>query len=148
MSEVGLRECSQPPSRLVHTRETGWDQRNPLERRNEMRRGIGIAVLLLVILGGIAIGVSAYNAGVSHGLAEAATDGQVVRVVGPGYGFFPFGLFLFPLFFFGIFALARFAWGRGWGGHETPTRFEEWHRRQHEQGKGDHSPSGGEPASV
>ena len=125
-----------------------------------MRRGIGIAVLLLVIFGGIAIGVSAYNAGVTHGLAEAARDGQVVRVVGPGNGFFPFGLFLFPLFFFGIFALARFAWGRGWGGHgygpsagrswghDAPTRFEEWHRRQHEQGKGDHTPSGGEPASV
>ena len=59
-----------------------------------MRRGIGIAVLLLVILGGIAIGVSAYNAGVTHGLAQAAGGGQVVRVVGPGYGFFPFGLFL------------------------------------------------------
>jgi hypothetical protein len=125
-----------------------------------MRRGIGIAVLLLVILGGIAIGVGAYNAGVSHGLAEAATDGQVVRVVGPGYGFFPFGLFLFPLFFFGIFALARLSWGRRWGGHghgfssggpwgtEGPKRFEEWHRRQHEQGEGDHTPAGGEPASV
>jgi hypothetical protein len=133
--------------------------KEPVGKENEMRRGIGIAVLLLVILGGIAIGVSAYNAGVTHGLAEAATDGQVVRVVGPGYGFFPFGLFLFPLFFFGIFALARFAWGRGWSGHghgpyargswghETPTRFEEWHRRQHEQGTGDHTPAGGEPAS-
>jgi hypothetical protein len=126
-----------------------------------MRRGIGIAVLLLVILGGIAIGVSAYNAGVSHGLAEAASGGQVVRVVGSGFGFFPFGLFLFPLFFFGIFALARGAFGaRRWGGHghgpygggpwgqEGPKRFEEWHRRQHEQGEGDHTPSGGEPASV
>ena len=80
-----------------------------------MRRGIGIAVLLLVILGGIAVGVPAYPAGVSHGLAEAATEGQVVRVFGPGYGFFPFGLFLFPLFFFGIFALARLSWGRRWG---------------------------------
>ncbi|HEY6678634.1 MAG TPA: hypothetical protein VI411_06995 [Actinomycetota bacterium] len=125
-----------------------------------MRRGIGIAVLLLVILGGIAIGVTAYNAGVSHGLAEATTDGQVVRVVGPGYGFFPFGLFLFPLFFFGFFALARLSWGQRWGGHghgfsaggswgtEGPKRFEEWHRRQHEQGEGDHTPAGGEPASV
>ena len=125
-----------------------------------MRRGIGIAVLLLVILGGIAIGVSAYNAGVTHGLAQAASGGQVVRVVGPGYGFFPFGLFLFPLFFFGIFALARLAWGRGWGGHghgpfsggswghEGPKRIEELHRRLHEQGAGDHPGAGGEPAGV
>jgi hypothetical protein len=145
---------------FTQAKQDGYQKEPVGKEKNEMRRGIGIAVLLLVILGGIAIGVSAYNAGVTHGLAEAAGDGQVVRVVGPGYGFFPFGLFLFPLFFFGIFALARFAWGRGWGGHgygssagrpwghDAPTRFEEWHRRQHEQGKGDHTPSGGEPASV
>jgi hypothetical protein len=132
----------------------------PVGKENEMRRGVGIAVLLLVIMGGIAIGVGAYNAGVTHGLAEAANGGQVVRVVGPGYGFFPFGLFLFPLFFLGIFALARLSWGRRWGGHghgpdgggywghEGPKRIEEWHRRQHEPTEGDHTPAGGEPASV
>lgn len=126
-----------------------------------MRRGIGIAVLLLVILAGIAIGVSSYNAGVSHGLAEAANGGQIVRVVGPGYGFFPFGLFLFPLFLIGIFAFFRFAfWGRRWGGYgpghhgpgpwkeEGPKMAEDWHRRQHEQDSGDHTPAGGEPSSV
>jgi hypothetical protein len=131
-----------------------------------MRRGIGIGVLLLVILAGIALGVGAYHAGVSHGVAEAASDGRVVRVVGPGYGFgfFPFGLFLFPLFFIALFSLFRWAWwGRSWGhdhdhshGHHGHgpfgpgghDRFEEWHRRQHEQDAGDHTPSGGEPSSV
>jgi hypothetical protein len=135
-------------------------------KEDQMRRGIGIAVLLLAILAGIAIGVGAYHAGVSHGLAEAASGGRVVRVVGPGYGFFPFGLFLFPLFLFAIFALFRFAWwGRRWGGGYGPgpghghdhgpgpwgegwRRAEDWHRRQHEQDSGDHPPAGGEPASV
>ena len=37
-----------------------------------MRRTFGVGVLLLVILGGIAIGVGAYHAGVNHGLSEAA----------------------------------------------------------------------------
>jgi hypothetical protein len=128
-----------------------------------MRRGFGIAALVLVILAGVAIGVGAYHAGVSHGLAEAATGGQIVRVVGPGYGygFFPFGIFLFPLFFFLVFGLMRAAfWGRRWGGHDHPHkgpgpwgegpggRFEEMHRRLHEQESGDHTPSGGEPSSV
>ena len=54
-----------------------------------MRRWTSIVVLLLVILGGIAIGVSAYNAGVNHGLVQAG-HAQVVRVVGHGFGF-PFG---------------------------------------------------------
>jgi hypothetical protein len=129
-----------------------------------MRRGFGIAALVLVILAGVAIGTGAYHAGVSHGLAEAASGGQVVRVVGPGYGygwgFFPFGIFLFPLFFFAVFALLRGAfWGRRWGGHDHPhkgpgwsgdgpSRFEEWHKRQHEQASGDHPSSGGEPSSA
>lgn len=125
-----------------------------------MRRGFGIVMLVLVILAGIAIGIGAYNAGVNHGLAEAQTGGQIVRVVGPGYGygFFPFGLFLFPVFFFLIFGLFRFAFWRGRGGwdHDHPhrmpgpaeARFEDWHRRQHEQDSGDHTPAGGEPSRM
>ncbi len=122
-----------------------------------MRRWTSIVVLLLVILGGIAIGVSAYHAGVNHGLVQAGHATQVVRVMGPGFGF-PFGLILFPLFFFLILALVRGAfWGRRWGGgHEHagpwskggPPRFEEWHRRQHEEGAGDRPGGGGEPAQV
>ena len=111
-----------------------------------MRRGMAIVVLLLAILGGVAIGVGAYHAGVTHGLAQAATGGQVVRVIGPGWGFFPFGIFLFPLFFFLIFGLMRVAFfGRRWHGYGPggwdkdhdhggrTARFEDWHRRQHEQ---------------
>jgi hypothetical protein len=126
-----------------------------------MRRSMWIGALLLVILGGIAIGVGAYNAGVSHGLSQAAHSDQVVRVIGPGFGF-PFGLFLFPLFFFAIFALVRGAfWRRRWeGGHPHPhagpgnwTRggpamFEDWHRRQHDQITGEHPGAGGEPAHA
>src|SRR5436309_16059989 len=83
-----------------------------------MRRGMAIVVLILAILGGVAIGVGAYHAGVTHGLAQAATGGQVVRVIGPGWGFFPFGIFLLPLFFFLIFGLLRVPFfGRRWHGH-------------------------------
>ena len=112
-----------------------------------MRRGMWIGVLILVILVGIGVGIGAYNAGVSHGLQESARNGDVVRVVGPGFGF-PFGFILFPLFFFGIFFLLRAAFWRGaWGGpghgpwgpgHEDRSRhFEEWHRRQHGEAAAD-----------
>jgi hypothetical protein len=129
-----------------------------------MRRGMGILVLLLVILGAIAIGVGAYNAGLHQGLEEAGRAGDVVRVIGPGYGygygFFPFGLFLFPLFLIGIvFLLRGLFWRRRWNGpgsgHWGPgpwkggsPMFEEWHRRQHEQGAGDRSGAGDEPESA
>ena len=129
-----------------------------------MRRAYIIAVLLLAILGGTAIGIGAYHAGVSHGLAQAATGSQVVRVIGPGYGFgvFPFGFFLFPLFVIGTILLVRgLFWRRRWGGpghpgswgHDGPMHgrsdmFEDWHRRQHQQAAGDHPGSGGEPENV
>jgi hypothetical protein len=74
-----------------------------------MRRGMWIVVVLLVILGAVGLGVGAYNAGLSEGVARAAEGGEAVRGVGHGYGFgfFPFG-FLFPLLFFGLifFAIA------------------------------------------
>jgi hypothetical protein len=121
-----------------------------------MRRATTIAVLLLVILGGVAIGAGAYHAGVSHGLAQAGHATQVVRVVGPGFGF-PFGLFLFPLFFILIFALARgLFWSRRGGGpsHWDADRrrgrgemFEDWHRRQHEQQR-ERAGTSGEPAGA
>jgi hypothetical protein len=127
---------------------------------DEMRRGAWIAALVLVVLAGIAIGVGAYNAGVSHGLEQTGRAVEVVRV-GRGYGFFPFGFFLFPLFFFGLFFLIRSAfWGRRGHGHweagpggpgqwgRGREMFDEWHRRQHEQGTGDQPGAGGEPAAV
>lgn len=133
-----------------------------------MRRTRWIAVAILVVLAAVGIGVSAFHAGVSNGLARAAGGTEVVRVVGPGYGygwgFFPFGLFLFPLFFFLIFGLRRGAfWGRRWGGpgsggHDGPGHrhggrdhwkdgAEEWHRRQHDPASGDRG-SGDAPATA
>ena len=124
-----------------------------------MRRWSWIGVLLLVILAGVAIGVGSYNAGVNHGLAESGRAVQIVREVRPD-GFFPFGFLLFPLFFFGFFWLmGGLFWRRRWGGpgggrwepgtsKSAPSRYEEWHRRQHEQATGDHPGAGGEPASV
>jgi hypothetical protein len=124
-----------------------------------MRRGPWIAVAVLVILLGIAVGVGAYNAGLHQGLEDSGRAVEVVRVV-DGRGFFPFGLILFPLFLFGIFALFRLAFWRGrWGGPRTgqwgpgpwkasPEMFEDWHRRQHDHGAGEHPGAGGEPASV
>jgi hypothetical protein len=90
----------------------------------------GVLLALLVVGGLAAIGISAYNAGVTAGLVEA---GQVVvapgQAVGPyvgGYGWGHgggfFGFLGFLLFLFLIFALIRAAFGGlgrgrgGWGG--------------------------------
>jgi hypothetical protein len=125
-----------------------------------MRRGFSIGLLLLVVLGGVAIGLGAYHAGVNHGLAQAA-NARVVHVVDTGYGGFPYGFIFFPLFFFGFFLLLRGAfWGRRWRGGgpwdhrhgpgtpEDRERMEELHRQLHEQASGDHPSAGGEPATV
>jgi hypothetical protein len=95
-----------------------------------MRRAFGIAVVVLVVLVAIATGIGAYHAGYTNGLEAGAKAGQVVRVVHPGYGFFPFGFLVFPLLFFGFFWLARAAAWRRWGGNGGPG---EWHRRHHER---------------
>lgn len=124
-----------------------------------MRRGMGFLVVLLAILVAIAIGVGAYNAGLHQAAVEGGRAGEVVRVIGPGYGygFFPFGFLLFPLLFIGLFfLLGRLFWRGRWGEHphphwgpgpygKGPAAFEDWHRRQHEQG-GDRS--GTEPESA
>jgi hypothetical protein len=135
-----------------------------------MRRGWAIVAGVLVVLALIGVGVGAYNAGLHVAVRDAAESGRVV--VGPGYGwhgygwggfgFFPFGLLFFPLLIIGIVLLVRFAmggprWG-GWGpGPHAPRpdearsrleeRFDEWHRRQHEQGSTSADPGGGTPAS-
>src|SRR5438874_12992468 len=126
-----------------------------------MRRIPWILRTVIAAIAAVAIGVTAYNAGYNHGLDQAHNATQIVRTVGPGYGFFPFGFLLFPLFFFAIFAIARgLFWGRRWGGHGYghggpehsgsggPARFEDWHRRQHERGSVDHPGPAGEQAGV
>ena len=108
-----------------------------------------LVVLLLVLAASAAVGVGAYNAGVSHGFAEAGRTVAVpvegaARVYvwpgpwgGHGYGYFPFFpivAFVFVLLLFrGLFA--RRAWhGRCGNGHDgVPPAFEEWHRRAHER---------------
>jgi hypothetical protein len=120
----------------------------------------GIALVLIALVVGAAVGTTAYRAGVMRGLADAGRlavpDPGTVPVpygyyapfwiLGP-WGFAPGG-FLFPLLFIGVlFVLLRgLFWGRGCGGHgrwstELPSRFEEWHRRAHE------SPPGGRPTA-
>ena len=131
-----------------------------------MRRTMVVGAAILAILAVIGIGVVAFNAGIDEGvsrqLASSGDTGQVVRVVGPGWGHgygrgfgFPFGLILFPLFVIGIVLLLRGAFWRGrWGGGPRwwgpggygpggpggdgpswggPQAFDEYHRRLHDQ---------------
>src|SRR3954471_16620606 len=68
-----------------------------------------LAIAALVLLGAVAIGIGAYNAGWAHGIAEnggvivAPPAGAPYVYVWPhpwGFGFFPFFPFLFFLVFF------------------------------------------------
>ena len=112
------------------------------------RRPRALAGALFGVLVAVVVGVVAYNAGVSHGLAQ-----QMVAA-GPGpypYGYpgphpwgFGFGFF-FPLLF-GFLLLRLIFWGGhghrwhrgpgycGAGPYDVPPAFEEWHRRAHERG--------------
>jgi len=130
-----------------------------------MRRGWAIVLGVAAVLVTLGVAFGAYQAGVDEGVRRGAEAGQVVEVVGRGYGwhgggFFPFGLLLFPLFVFGLVWLIGGAFRRGpWGGpghHDGPwseegrrrfeQRFDEWHARQHEQGSSAPDPGGGSPA--
>ena len=136
-----------------------------------MRRSMVIGAAILAVLAVIGIGVAAFNAGVDQGvsqqLARTGDAQQVVRVVGPGWGYgrgfgFPFGLILFPLFIVGIVLLIRGAFWRGrWGGGPRwwgpgygpggpggygqpwggPQAFDEYHRRLHTQPGAQEGPS-------
>jgi hypothetical protein len=132
-----------------------------------MRRGWPIVATIVGVLLLVGVGVAAYNAGLDDGVRRGAEAGQVVEVVGGhGYGwhggwFFPFGFLFFPLIIIGTILLVRFAvggrrfWGPGygWGAAHGPAsdegrarfedRFDEWHRRQHEQGSTSPNPGGG-----
>ena len=126
-----------------------------------MRRTMVVGAAVLAVLAVIGIAVVAFNAGIDEGvsrqLATSGETGQVVRVVGHGWGYgpgfgFPFGLILFPLFVIGIVLLVRGAFWRGrWGGPRWggpgwglggygppgpwggPAGYDEYHRRLHEQ---------------
>ncbi|HEY7590732.1 MAG TPA: hypothetical protein VH723_07050 [Candidatus Limnocylindrales bacterium] len=109
----------------------------------------GIALVILLIAGAFAIGIGAYNAGVTAGLVQG---GQIVvapgQAVGPyvggyaGHGWFGglFGFLGFLLFLFLLFALLRAAfggWGRGrggWGGRSwgPEGRHGPWDERMRE----------------
>ena len=111
---------------------------------------IGLAVGAVLIA--VGIGAGAYQAGVAHGLALQIPAGTAppTAMPYPYYGYdgwhrpWGFGLF-FPFFFvfLWIVVLRGFFWaGRGrWRSYrhwdEGPSRFDEWHRRAHEQMKPD-----------
>jgi hypothetical protein len=123
-------------------------------RRFEMRRGFGWGVAILAVLLAVGVGVAAYNWGVSDGIEQSGKAVEVVRYVGHGFGFFPFFLF-FPLLFLAIFAFKGWGWrrhghehGHGPGGRGPwESRFEDWHREQHQTGSGAGTAggAGGEP---
>src|SRR6266508_213585 len=101
--------------------------------------------VLVAVIGAIIVGAVAYQFGVSHGLAiSGQAAGAPPAAFGP-YGWYrPWGLgFLFPLVFFGFWLLVfrGFCWGGRWrrwqGGppYDAQQRFDEWHKRAHEQMK-------------
>jgi hypothetical protein len=123
-------------------------------------RGVFAVLAAIVVVAVIAgIGIGAYNAGVSEGVAEAARAAQAAGegeavvippyVGGPyGYGYGHgwgggFGFFGFLLFILGFFLIiglirAAFGWGRWGGGGRGPggwdgrrERMEELHRELH-----------------
>jgi hypothetical protein len=134
---------------------------------------LALGAIVVLVLAGVGIGI--YNAGVSQGIAQAATlpEGTtVVAPVGYGYGWGHAGFFglgflwiLFPIFFFLLlFGLARAAFGgRRWGGpgwgprggygpngwhEERERRMAEYHQRLHdEQARGAGDAGGPNPPS-
>ena len=125
-----------------------------------MRRGFGIAGLLVTVILFVIVGAVAYNIGWSDGVnthLPAATQGDGTPA--PyyyGYGFHPFfagfGILWFLLIFFGIFWLFRMAfwgfagrrmmggwgYGKGWGygpgfGQRRWGSFEERAQEWHKE---------------
>jgi hypothetical protein len=99
---------------------------------------------IVVVVVALVVGAVGYNIGLSHGLAMGAPAAGApwagmpymwYRPWGFGFGFGP--LFFLLLFFF---VFRPLLWGgfyrRRWSHahpYEIPPRFEEWHRRAHEQ---------------
>ena len=100
-----------------------------------------IAIVVGLILLGLAILNNAYRAGLAAGLVHSGRATAVAPVDGyHGFGFFPFPPFLLILAGVVLFLMWRRRWaadgngtpGRGPGGGRPPRIFEEWHRRAHE----------------
>jgi len=118
-----------------------------------MRRGFGFLGLVLTTILLVAVGVIAYQAGWSDGVATHLPDNATAAAgpyyYGPHFGFgfglfWFFGVFLFLFLVFGLIRLAIFGrMGRGWGygggykhwGYQVPPaveeRMQEWHKRAH-----------------
>src|SRR3954454_9128162 len=106
---------------------------------NGQHRRNGWVIASTVAVVAIATGLLGYQLGVSHGLA---VSGQLAQGAVP-YGYYrPWGFgFGFPFLFIALwfFVLRGLFWGRGWrrgyygGPHAMQARFDEWHRRAHEQ---------------
>ena len=124
------------------------------------RRGRVLIGVLLAVLLACVIGVAAYNAGVSHGLAVQVPAAAPGVYPYPHY-WHPWGFgFFFPLLF-GFLLLRLVFWGghRRWygrgyygggyygrgcygGGYgDVPAAFDEWHRRAHQHGPEDPPPA-------
>jgi hypothetical protein len=121
-------------------------------------RGRRWGIAALAIVAAVAIGATAYQAGVSHGLAlqpppVSAPGAPGAQAVPPApypyyayryYGPWRFGFFgpLLTIFLF-VFLFRMLAWGvGGWGWRRRywlydpelgQSRFDEWHRRAHER---------------
>lgn len=115
-----------------------------------MGRRMWIAIVggLLAGLVVLTVALGAYRAGTRHDVVTRAVgDGQVVHVVGPGYGGWgpgP-GFFLIPLFGILLVVLlvrgrrgpwgpgARYGYGPGWGCGPASREdaLKEWHSRAH-----------------
>jgi hypothetical protein len=112
----------------------------------------GLRVLAFAVLA-LAVGLVAYQMGLSQGLATTLPAAGAAPVAYWGYPHFGFGFgffaFLFPLLFlFLIFGAMRAAFGshrgygsRGWGNGRE--RIEELHRELHGE-----KPSGDRPSST
>jgi len=134
--------------------EGGPYEEDVMDRESRMRRW---GIVALAVVAAIAIGATAYQAGVSHGIAmqppvasTPAAPGGAQAVPPPPYPYYPyryygpwrfgfFGplltillfVFLFRMLFWGFWGWRRRYW------HFDPelgrARFDEWHRRAHER---------------
>lgn len=86
------------------------------------------------------VGALAWNAGVSHGIAES---GKFVGAPGTPYPYpyyahrpWGFGFFFVPLFFIAFWLLVvrgLFWHRRGYAGYACGSRLDDWHARAHER---------------